>query len=119
MDVLRNKSTKTSKYFSRYNGRNSYMNTLDVLSKDSLSGNVSYKEHLETGKWLSHNNDYTTYVTKDGDTYDSLALKFYNNPTYYWIICDFNRIIDCMKPLKPNTTLYIPSLGTGFKYEEY
>ena len=48
MDVLKNKTTKTSKYFSRYNGKNYYMNTLDILSKDSDSGSVAYKEQLET-----------------------------------------------------------------------
>ena len=119
MDVLKNKTAKTSKYFSRYNGKNYYMNTLDVLSKDTETGSVAYKEQLETSRWLSHNNDYKTYITKEGDTYDSIALQFYNNPTYYWIICDFNRVLDCMKPLKPDTVLYIPTLGTGFKYEEY
>ena len=119
MDVLKNKTAKTSKYFSRYNGKNYYMNTLDVLSEDSETGSVAYKEQLETSRWLSHNNDYKTYITKEGDTYDLLALQFYNNPTYYWVICDFNRIFDCMKPLKPGTVLYIPSLGTGFEYEKY
>ena len=119
MDVLRNQSTKTSKYFSRYNGKNTYMNILDVLSRDKETGNVAYKEQIETSRWLSHNNDYKVYVTDEEDTYDLLAHQFYNNPTYYWIICDFNRVLDCMKPLKPNTTLYIPTLGTGFKYEEY
>lgn len=119
MDVLTNKTAKTSQYFSRYNGRNYYMNTEDVLGTDENTGAVSYKSQLETSTWLSQDNEYFEYTTKEGDTFDSIALEYYNNPTFYWIICDFNRVLDCMQPLKKGTILYIPKLGTNFKYEVY
>ena len=111
MDVLKNKTAKTSKYFSRYNGKNYYMNTLDVLSEDSETGSVAYKEQLETSRWLSHNNDYKTYITKEGDTYDLLALQFYNNPTYYWIICDYNRVQNPFNNPKINEVVKIPTFS--------
>ena len=84
------------------------MNTLDILSKDSDSGSVAYKEQLETSRWLSHNNDYKTYITKEGDTSDSIALQFYNNPTYYWIICDFNRKQDPFEKPEVGEIIKIP-----------
>ena len=107
MDILTNKTAKTSDYYSRYNGFYYYYNKIDN------------KNQMSTSKWLSHNNTYQTYLVQKGDTYDSIALWFYNNPTYYWVICDFNRILDPLKPPKVGSTLYIPTLGTGFKYEEY
>ena len=48
-----------------------------------------------------------------------IALWFYNNPTYYWVICDFNRILDPLKKPEIGTVLYIPTMGNKFKYEEY
>ena len=119
MDILTNKSTKTSNYFSRYNGINTYMNTKDVLSRDKTTGKVAYKEQLATKAWLDHDNEYSTYIVKEGDTYDSIALKYYNTPTYYWIICDFNRVLDSMKSLQVGSTLYIPTLGKNLKFEVY
>jgi nucleoid-associated protein YgaU len=107
MDILTNKTAKTSDYYSRYNGFYYYYNKLDN------------KNQMSTSRWLNRNNTYQTYIVKEGDTYDSIALWFYNNPTYYWIICDFNRIFDPLKKPKAGSTLYIPTLGTGFKYEEY
>jgi len=107
MDILTNKTIKTSNYYSRYNGFNYYYNKLDK------------KNQMQTSKWLSQDNSYQTYKVKEGDSYDSIALWFYNNPTYYWIICDFNRILDSFIPPTPGDILYIPTLGTNFKYEEY
>lgn len=107
MDILTNKTAKTSEYFSRYNGLSYFYNKLDN------------KEQLENTKWLSHEMDYSVYQVKDGDTYDSIALLHYNNPTYYWIICDFNRILDPLKRPEPGRLLYLPIIGTGLQYEEY
>lgn len=107
MDILTNKSTKSSNYFSRYNGRAFYYNK------------KTKKDQLATSSWLKHTNDYSTYIVKEKDTYDSIALEYYNNPTYYWIICDFNRILDPLKKPEVGTTLYLPTLGANFTYEEY
>ena len=107
MNILTNRTSKTSNYYSRYNGFDYYYNKLDK------------KNQMATSRWLSQNNSYQTYLVKDGDTYDSIALWFYNNPTYYWIICDFNRILNPLQNPVAGDVLYIPTLGTNFKYEVY
>lgn len=102
------KNVKSSNYFSRYNGLNYYYNTLDD------------KYQLETRHWLKQLSDtskVTVYNVKDKDTYDSIALRFYNNPTLYWIICDYNRIIDPLIPPKEGTVLYLPSINAGLEFE--
>lgn len=107
MEILTNKTIKSSNYYSRYNGFYYYYNKLDN------------KNQMGTSKWLNQDNSNQQYVVKPGDTYDSIALYFYNNPTYYWIICDYNRILDSMVPPTAGDILYIPTLGTNFRYEEY
>lgn len=51
------------------------------------------------------------HVVKRGDTLDSLALYYYNNPTYYWIIADFNRIQDPYEKLVEGRLLKIPTFS--------
>lgn len=109
MDVLTNKTAKTSNYYSRYNGLFYYYNHLDN------------KYQLETRHWLKELVDESkiqSYVTKDGDTYDSIALEFYNNPTLYWVVCDYNRVRDPFIPPEEGTTLYLPSLNAGLEFEK-
>ena len=107
MDILTNRTVKTSKYFSRYNGIYSYYNTLDK------------KYQLALKSWLKKDFDYTKYTVEKGDTWDWIALKFYNNPTYYWIICDANEIIDPMKQPEKGDVIVIPSLGNNLQFEVY
>lgn len=109
MEILTNKTAKTGQYFSRNNGFYYYYNKLDN------------KNQLSTKAWLGRtaNVQETRYIVKEGDTYDMLALTFYNNPTYYWIICDYNRIIDPFVEPKKGDILYIPTLGTNLQFETY
>ena len=109
MNVLTNRAIKSSKYYSRYNGLSYYYNTLDD------------KYQLETRHWLKEFVDISkvqTYIVKSKDTYDTIALEFYNNPTYYWVVCDYNRIIDPFIPPKEGTVLYLPSLNAGLEFEK-
>lgn len=108
MDVLTNKTAKTSRYFSRYNGLFYYYNHLD--DKYQLETRHWLKEFVDTSKVQS-------YVVKEKDTWDSIALEFYNNPTYYWIICDYNRIVDPFKLPKKGDVLYLPSINAGLEFE--
>ena len=105
MEILKNKSIKTSQYYSRYNGLYSYYNTHDK------------KYQLELKSWLRGDFDYTQYVVKEGETFDYIALKFYNNPTYYWLICDANKVIDPMIEPEAGDILIIPSLGSPINFE--
>lgn len=47
-----------------------------------------------------------------GDTLDSISLFYYGNPTYYWIIADYNDILDPFLPLKVDEKLLIPTFQT-------
>lgn len=133
MDVLTNKTIKTSNYFSRYNGFSYYYNKLsekEVPVKntngkpvlDSSGQPVIRKEgkyNMSTSSWLKDSDDFEAYVVEEGDTYDYIALKKYNNPTFYWIICDFNRIIDPFKEPKVGDVLYLPARGKNLEFEHY
>lgn len=99
MDVLVDKSYKDYLRLSRYN-------------------NFPYYYHLEDKKFVygttSQLNDTTSHiihVVKRNDTYDSLALYYYGNPTYYWIICDFNHIQDPFEKPEIGTQLKIPTFS--------
>ena len=50
-------------------------------------------------------------IVKPGDTLDNLALYYYNNPTYYWIISDYNNILDPFEPLTVGEELLIPTFS--------
>ena len=77
------------------------------------------KYNMSTSSWLKDTDNYEAYVVEEGDTYDSIALKKYNNPTYYWIICDFNRIVDPFVEPKPGDVLLLPAKGKNLEFEHY
>lgn len=99
MDVLKNKYYKEYTRLSRYAVFPCYYNTLDD------------KYLVGTSSALDKSTNYTMYQVKNNDSYDYIALKAYNNPTYYWIICDFNNIIDVFDKPVPGTYLKIPVLS--------
>ena len=99
MDVLTNKNFKQYTKLSRYAATPYYYHTLD---KKYIYG---------TDKYLKNNTLYTSYIIKEGDTLDSIALDFYNNPTLYWIICSYNRIQDPFIQLKEGDIIKIPSIS--------
>lgn len=134
MNVLTNKTIKTSSFFSRYSGFAYYYNKLSekkVYVKDAngnyvidkVTGFPVYqlegKYNMSTSSWLKDTDDYEAYTVKEGDTYDSIALDKYNNPTYYWIICDFNRVVDPFIEPKPGDILYLPAKGKNLEFEHY
>ena len=45
------------------------------------------------------------------DTWDSLASYYYNNPTYYWVLCSFNRVQDPFQDPEIGTFIKIPSFS--------
>lgn len=99
MDVLTNKSYKDYARISRYSPFPYYYHTKDD------------KYIVGTTAYLKDTTVYTLYTVQRGDTLDSLALEFYNNPTLYWIICSFNRIQDPFIELKEGQKLKIPSIS--------
>ena len=67
--------------------------------------------HGVTAHLDNENTPFVAHVVKNGDTLDSISLYYYNNPTYYWVIADFNRIQDPFKQLKVGTILNIPTFS--------
>lgn len=101
MDTLINKMYGNFDYLSRY---------LDVpYYYDTLTS----REIYGIGTNLKTNAEYVTHKLRSNDTLESLALKYYNNPTFWWIIAYFNNIQDPFKPLR-NTfeTIRIPSISS-------
>ena len=105
MEILEKKQYKQYNYVSRYSPFPVYYHTLDN------------KYLVATDKWLKNDTLYSEYIIQKGDTYDSLALKYYNNPTYYWIICSFNRISDPFELPEVGSKIKIPSFS-NIDYEE-
>ena len=99
MEVLKNKSYNDNNRLSRYAPFPYYYHTKD---DKYVSGVVSY---------LKDTTVYTSYKVQHSDTFDSIALEFYNNPTLYWIICSFNRIQDPFTELVEGQVLKIPSIS--------
>lgn len=100
MDKVVNKAYKDYSYVSRYSAFPYYYHVAD---NKYIYGITAY---------LSDTTPYTLYTVQQGDNLDNLALKYYNNPTYYWIICSFNHITNPYKELVPGQKLKIPSIST-------
>lgn len=99
MDVLINKAYRNYDRLCRYSNFPYYYHTLDD------------KYVYGTTAQLAASTPYTLHKIKQGDTLDSLALYYYNNPTYYWILCDFNRIQDPFMDLPIDKFIKIPVLA--------
>ena len=99
MEALKNKSYIDSGRLSRYTPFPYYYHTKD---DKYVSGITTY---------LKDTTVYTSYEVQRGDTLDSIALDFYNNPTLYWVICSFNRIQDPFTELVEGQVLKIPSIS--------
>ena len=65
------------------------------------------------GTNLKNTTEFTTHSLKSNDTLHNLALKYYNNPTFWWVIAYFNDIQDpFLQLIDKYTTLRIPSLAS-------
>lgn len=100
MDSLKNKKYNQYDYISRYAGTPVYYHIDDEKEITGLSKNM-----LKNVTWAVHKVVST-------DTLDKLALTYYNNPTYWWVIAYFNDIQDAFINLKEHfDTLKIPSIN--------
>jgi nucleoid-associated protein YgaU len=52
---------------------------------------------------------YTTYVTKNGETFESLATRVFRDPTQYWRIADINPQIKYPDMIPAGTLIRLPS----------
>lgn len=98
------------------NIKNREKKSFDYLSRYS---SFSFNYHIKDKKYFyeltSQLDDSTTQVlvtVNDATTLDSLALKYYGRPDYWWIIADFNRIRDPFLKLSDTfTKIKIPSIS--------
>lgn len=101
MDVLQNKKYENYDYVSRYSSVPYYYHTQDDKNIYGVGSNVS------------KNTPYVSHKVDIHDTLDSLALRYYSNPTLWWHIAYFNDIQDAFEPLhKRFTVIKIPSYAT-------
>lgn len=100
MSKIINKTYKNYNRVSRYSVFPYYYNTLDDKYIYGLT------THLKTD-----NINFVNHYVQQGDTLDTLALYYYNNPTYFWIIADFNKIQDPYEKLEIGRTLRIPTFS--------
>jgi hypothetical protein len=99
MDKLINQKYASFDYLSRYNGVPYYYDT------------VNKQEVFGIGQQMDKSTPYVNHKLRAGDTLESLALKYYNNPTYWWILAYFNSILDPFIVLSAHySTLRIPNI---------
>lgn len=101
MDVLKNKKYNHADYVCRLSPFPYYYHSTDKKYIYGVGANIK--------KDLS----YVIHRVNSNDTFESLALKYYNNPTLYWIIADFNDFRDTFITIKDFTdTLKIPNVAS-------
>jgi nucleoid-associated protein YgaU len=101
MNVLTEYGTLKYSYFSRYSDSVTYYHKIDKKYFNGTWRNLKFDEDTTV-----------SYTTKNGDTLDSLALKFYGSPTFWWIIADVNNILDDVVELESNIDLKIPQIAS-------
>lgn len=77
------------------------------------------REVFGIGQQMVKTTSFVSHKVKPEDTLDSLALTYYNNPTYWWAIAYYNSIIDPFIQLSTKfETIKIPNLSSiAFKDE--
>ena len=101
MDILKDKQTKSYDSVSRYSSFPFYYNT-------------KYDKYIYgITSQLDDGTSYSVHTITYRDSLDSLSLKYYGRPDYFWIIADFNRIRDPFIKLSEHyKTIKIPSLSS-------
>jgi nucleoid-associated protein YgaU len=101
MDTLRNKRFEAYDYVCRYTTVPYYYDTLGQRSVYGIGSN------------MLKNIAFTSHEVKETDTLDSLALKYYNNPSYWWVIAYFNDLQDAFVKLSDKLdVIQIPAIAS-------
>ena len=82
MEKLTKKRFNQYDYLSRYTGVAYYYDSKNA------------REVMGIGEQLSKDAPFVSHKIKPEDSLDSLALTYYSNPTYWWLIAYFNNITD-------------------------
>lgn len=99
MDILSNETYKQYKNLSRYTLVPIFYNKVDKKYQPGFP--------MQLNKDIVH----IEHKVLPGDTLDNLSLYYYGNPTYYWIIADYNNILDPFKELVVDDKLKIPTFS--------
>lgn len=94
--MLTDKQRKTYMYFCRYQNSDYYYDT------------DAQKYWMGNSYWLRDDTPYLLHTVTKGETYDTIALDSYANPTYWWIIADFNRAVDPFENPKVGSIIKVP-----------
>lgn len=106
MDILKDKAYKESDTLSRFTSFPYYYNTKDGKYMQGLIAQ------------LSKSTSYVLHKVAREDTFESLALKYYGRPDYYWVIAMFNDEQDSFCGLyNKYDSLKIPSVS-NIKFEQ-
>ena len=101
MDRLKNKTFKNYDYVCRYSSVPYFYDSVDE------------KYIYGIGSQINKDAPYIEHQVKEADTVESLALKYYNNPTLFWVICYYNNIQDAYVKLSEEyTVLKIPNISS-------
>lgn len=101
MDTLTNKRYQQYDYTSRYTDVPYYYDTINGRDVYGIGSNLD-----KSSSWVGHQ-------VKTEDTLDTLALKYYNNATFWWIIAFFNDIQDPFIHLSDKfEVIKIPSISS-------
>ena len=101
MDTLKKKRFEQYNYICRYTPVPYYYDTLEDRDVYGLTSN------------LKKNTAYLSHKVKDDDTLHGLALKYYNNPSFWWVIAYFNDIQDAfIKIADYFRVIKIPSIAS-------
>ena len=105
MEVLSSKNYRQYDYVSRYQSFPYYYNRLDNKYIYGTTGQ------------LDDSIGYAVHIAKLNDTWDSIALQYYNSPTLFWVVCDFNHIQDPFIMPKVGDKIKIPTIS-AISYQE-
>lgn len=94
-----------------YKGLKSYSYLSRYSSVPVMGDTTAGKQYHGTVKWIDEEASYTIYRCGINDTLERIALNLYGNPQYWWVIADFNRIVDPFAKLKEGQELKIVSLN--------
>ena len=101
MQKLTNERVNTFDYTSRYTGVSYFY---DPQKNRDVYG---------IGSQIRFDTPYLIHKVEIGDNLDKLALKYYNNPSYWWVLAYFNKINDAFANIdRTYTTLKIPTISS-------
>lgn len=98
-------------------GRTSRNNRCTLMLMQDLRGRAVRRPYLDRWPRLANVNfpDNREYTPVAGDSWTSLAQRFYGNSKLWWVIAEFNRVVDPFSEMQSfidnGKTLTIPSMS--------